>query len=89
MSLDDQHREMLIFTKKLGEWNKRVGAALDAFRWSHDNLDALWQGFDRDDYSSRWRAFEDQMSTCVNRDGPGFEEFLRHRAEALRRYLHG
>lgn len=89
MSMDDQYREMVNFTKALVSFNERLSTTMGDLEARHESVSPHWQDEMRKTYDSHWQPLDEMMTHYLRREGPSYVEFLHIKMRALERYLRG
>lgn len=89
MSMDDQYREMVNFTRALVAFNEHMKATMHDLEARHENVSPHWQDEMRKTYDGHWQPLNEMMKHYLQREGPSYVEFLNIKMRALERYLRG
>jgi uncharacterized protein YukE len=89
MSMDDQYASMQNFRQLLLQFNESLRSSVADLKAQHENVSPHWQDQWRKEYDAIWTPFEQTMQRYITVEGPGYEEFLTMKSEALWRYLYG
>jgi hypothetical protein len=89
MSMDDQYRQMRIFTDELRNFNVRLLSSVKDMEKYHEVVSPVWQDEMRKTYDALWGPFKDMMDNYLHNEAPRYIEFLETKARALERYLYG
>ncbi len=89
MSMDDQYREMVSFTKALVAFNERMKASMRDLEARHDAVSPHWQDEMRKTYDQHWEPLDEMMKNYLRNEGPRYVEFLHIKMHVLERYLRG
>lgn len=89
MSMDEQYEQMTAFRNALIDFNERLRGSVEDLRRHDEAVSPHWQDQMRREYDVQWQPLDAAMKGYVEREGPGFVEFLSIKLRALERYLHG
>jgi uncharacterized protein YukE len=87
--MDEQFDQMRAFRDALIDFNERLRGSVEDLRRHHEAVSPIWQDQMRREYDIQWEPLDSAMKGYVEREGPGFVEFLSIKLHALERYLRG
>lgn len=89
MSMDEQYAEMRRFSDALNRFNQHLKNSMKDLEAQHDYVNPHWQDTMRQTYDLHWEPLDQQMKYYLDREGPAYLEFLKHKIRSLEGYLYG
>ena len=89
MSMDEQYAEMRRFRDALNRFNEQLRGSMRDLQAQHDKVNRYWQDSMRRTYDAQWEPLDQQMKHYLEREGPGYLDFLSRKIRSLEGYLYG
>jgi hypothetical protein len=88
-SMDDVHRELLIFNEELTKFNEHLVNQLHELCSCHDLVSPMWQDEMRRTYDAIYDHLFHEIKKYSENDGPEYVDFLGEKVMLAKRYLYG